>query len=1301
MASPAAAAPDLPQLLAITRAALSALHSPVPPPQAEARAAQDALARVQASLPVPSALAVAAELLAPLRAPPQSPLDPSAGPLILFGFHVIDECVLLPDPWRTITDADRAGLRSLALTVLSTVGAPLARANLPAWTRGKAASLVAALAVREWPQHWPDFVDMLIAAATAHAMHDVACDVLRALSEEVYEFGDRIASSRRQQLSKVMALTLDQTLGFIKASTELCFANGDLPGLLTALRALETLLSWCDMEKALIAAVPSACVTMLSHPAAREAALDALYVFVARKPAGHRIAVASSPATALLRSSLFPALLTYISTSGLVSLVSDSLLPVSAGTFPNLPEFKSDPTTVDVENHAFYVRFVGMMADVGIAHFGPCFLPYSLSGQCTLTDADQRVAFAYIQFMLTSLAHPSLAIRDASVRFFTGAFIPARPVSAESGEPKSKRKGVPLQPVDGSADAADISLSGKALLSAMAIGFIHAGILALVNRPTDPLVHAYLPVDFEGDEEEQAEVSIDLRNRIIGSIGAACTVRPIESLTVGLELMHALLKQITSAVARGQTLLSAPSAKQPTSAWREDLIVPIAAATSSSRNAWTFGMFTPDDDNSSIVGCAEAIVAANEAVMAGASSAGVLVESNTSIFLVLAAVFDNVLTISDQPLLALRVAAFRMFTPLFIRDSSRLQTSLQILVSQAANGDAGSDERYRACVSLAVLCRRIVKRSPQSLHTVRQPLCEFVSRGVGTGSSLSVSEKGSLIEAAVTCILTLDTVSEKARWIETLLQPLLTQVDPTVDWCRKAIASAAALFDFVDGGEISVLTAFFSSLYLLETSTHQIVRAQSYSRNALDLPNSLSSTIAPRTVELSNRIVVLLHAMYNPLKFPAGHEVDSKAQSALLPTSREVAYLLNLEGASSNLNAIQAPEIGVQGLSVDKSVASRSDDVLARFGLTAPDPSYRQTREALKVLRNGAYELIRNGILSGVTQSHQHLGSVLAAVSSDYQHLEPLHLYYLVNRVIRTLLCYQVVSADPSFLKSVSNSGVPGILELVRKNVEAIGATELLSSSNSTLDATREHGRVKLARASADLLCSVLPKQMPTGAARTEAAVNQHLPPTMNPSTPIGDVLWKLLRTICGPEAAKAEGGQPSRTACELVSRMCELAPDDAGSLFADLLVICLQTAVANHGHTNDMSAINAVVSITQRYQDQTKVALTTWIDSVQLASLKDHIVSSFSSILPSGNAAAEEHISSSKLARGKIRRLVDRIAFERGFSVKKSMTVLKLSAALRTVNHERIEARAKADADELQLGEAALDALFGDSEPL
>lgn len=1271
-------------------AALEVLHSS-PADKTSRDQAQETLQHVKDSLS-PTAAIELAELLLQSLLRLEDCRD--VEPLIHFGYHVLDERVLCAESWTSLADTDRLRLRRLAMLLLSAVATKHGRGYFPPWTRQKSAALVAALAIREWPQNWPDFTDCVCNCADLKWVADVVCDIFRKLSEDVYDFGDQIVAARRQELLKALSLSLDQILAFVKSAAELYLESRNLAELKITLHAMEAILKWCDLEKALVSNVPSACLAMLNHPGARDAAFDALFAFSSRKLSGSQASAANQPVTLLMRDILFPAMVDLIRSTSLSSVSALSLAPSSSAVLRDrqLQRFPgtamAENQGIDDDEHRFHVRFVNLLADLGNAHFAACFLPFShLPRELPLNH--QLTATNYAEYMLAALAHPSVAIRDACMRFFTGAFISSGTMKSLDGalmdstehiNSSKRHKGGSLPPAHGSVEAAAGTEFGKQLLARLALGFINSGTVALIKLPGLAVVRSFALVDCDGDEQEQSDTVSDVRNRVINTMAAASVICPEEAIQLAIRRLHEIFGSLMLPPAENGSPVFAVSVEERQ--WRQVGIVP----QPESPYEWSFLAFGMPESHVFAV-CADAATAATEAVVAGLVAARFF-EIRPDMSQLLQRAYTCIMSVDAVELSGLKARALRIFASLFSREEQLFQESLDYLARVAMLDAVESDTKTKACSSIAVLCRRVGKIQPRFLQGIRTPLCEFAAHALSS-ERFSLSDRCQLLESACSCVLTLSDVSEAAAWFETLLEPLLTRAEFLLANNSELLQSPAVLFNFIEGkGNIRV-SEIMTSIYLLQTATHQITRTQSYSAGPIKLPMPLSRSIAPRLIELGARLISVVHAMHNEQKFPLLKEY--RCQSALLPTSSEIVNLLNLDGSLA-LSAIHLPPIYAATGATHWDVCERADDTLARFGLKAPDAKHRETREAIRYLRVGAYELVRNGILSGVTSSPVHLAKVLTSVCSDYHHLEPHHLYYLTDRIIRKLLCFPVVSVDPSFLSSVSASCVPRIIDSISENIEAFGTGQILSSESPVMDLVREHCREKLSQSASDLLVGLFPK-VPSN----NMEVDCGLPPTLNPNTEIGVSLWRLFRVVCGSGVATIEGGHPSRSVCELIARVTEHAPDEACTMFVDLLIPCLQCAVHSYKASLDGAAINSIVSICSRYRDASKSELLRVVakESEEVEEWIEDALGGFFS------GSFDDENNGRRAARQSVRKLAKMIAERTGVILQKKKNVQALPTPLVVRNPARQTAVMIAGDRDDELAEHCLDSLFGAADPL
>lgn len=1292
--------PEQLSILEIIGSSLASYGSSSAPSPTAVRAAETHLEQVKASLSVRDSIVLANALLSPVVNGPTAALDAQQERLTHFGFHLLEVCALVEN-WSTAVDSrDRTKLRQLALGLLVRCSTDTSRALSPRFVRTKVAELIVALAVREWGGLWDDFLVVITALGRDNpGCRDVVCDVFKSLSDEVYEFGDKLSSKRRASLAKSLKDAVNDILLFLSACSEHFFATKDENGLCGALAAFESLLSWCDMGDALRQNVPSACLSMLVHTGrVRSAALEALAVICSRKVAQNASAVAISkdPATVLIRQRVFPGFLEAVKNiPALRRVVSDSMLPGTGSNYfatPGVAEGRSAPEVIDSEDHEFLVRFMYVATELAVTHFGVCFLPFELptssDSQSSITDAERAIAFAFVDLLLCGVSHPSVAVCQKSSRFFAGAFATTKKSatssvrSRKSKNRKSTGKAKAVDPSHGSIEAADATEAGRRLMSTMVFGIVDAAPFALLNHPNDILARHFADIDFEGDEEEKAEAIRQLRSHVVGALSSASAARSVDSLGIALHRFAAILDIATRAGELSpsffETAATLPVVVSTCSAFglaiqgKDEQMYP-----------WVFPPFT-GSDGALVLALLQAVVLTTEPVVAGASSANAF--SVGTLAADFQALFDRVAGMKDPALHDAKVRAFRMFIPLFIADKTRLETALNALVAVISAGGPPTNARFDASQSLAALCRRVCnsenskKKSgePSSLVGIRQPLCSFAA-SVLTASNRSMREKAQLLEAAVTCLLTLGSVDEQTLWLNDLLLPLLEAIDPSQEWFKSSFQSPVSLLGFLERDH-GYRQAFSQAKLLLEAVSHQIVRNASRNTAPISLPNPLSQSVAPLCVDVSVQLITVLHSLYNVTT--VGGLVGGPYPSVLLPSSREVACLLHLTSITF-LNSNSAPEFDVHGVVVDAKKAEQFDDMLRQVGIEPLRADQRRTVESLRLLRCGAYELVRNSLLSGVTQSPDHLGRLVAAISTDYQYLEPIHLYYLVQRVLTTMLSKSVVSADDRFVASLSSSqGLCGILRLFVEQIEGISSSIVSTSNNAALDIAREHGRLSLCCVGLDLLVKAF--------GPLDEEERCCVPKHMENDSDLSLALWKTFKTLCSPLVASADFPS-SRGASILIAKSVVKVRDCFAVHYSNLLVACFQTDVYMFSKDPTESCFTqAVLEVAVRFPSESTEALGLWMQG-EKSDVKSWITAAFIALL----AAPIDK----KKGRSTLRKLVERLSVESGLSSAPKPKIINLPS--KTGLAKRRGSAAQTGDVELVLGDEALDSLFGSGPPL
>ncbi|KAG8461337.1 hypothetical protein KFE25_010524 [Diacronema lutheri] len=183
---------------------LCAVHAPATPAAERLRATQHLEAfKQRAHEHLPELLA----LVAPLRAAQERH----------FAMHTLVE--LVRARWPSLAELRRAELKALALQLVGLLG----EAAEPAFIAGAAVRLVCELAVREWPQRWPELVDELLRAAERSPRHAaLALECMSSLADEVREHTSaRLPDARHAELCK----SLEAVSAHVAARAHACAAD--------------------------------------------------------------------------------------------------------------------------------------------------------------------------------------------------------------------------------------------------------------------------------------------------------------------------------------------------------------------------------------------------------------------------------------------------------------------------------------------------------------------------------------------------------------------------------------------------------------------------------------------------------------------------------------------------------------------------------------------------------------------------------------------------------------------------------------------------------------------------------------------------------------------------------------------------------------------------------------------------------------------------------------------------------------------------------------------------------------------
>ena len=264
------------------------------------------------------------------------------------------------------------------------------------------------------------------------------------------------------------------------------------------------------------------------------------------------------------------------------------------------------------------------------------------------------------------------------------------------------------------------------------------------------------------------------------------------------------------------------------------------------------------------------------------------------------------------------------------------------------------------------------------------------------------------------------------------------------------------------------------------------------------------------------------------------------------------------------------------------------------------------------------------------------------------------------------MLSFPVTSERSSFLTTVSDSQLPAVLSLIRKNIQSCTAGDLTSTSQPTLDVAREHGRRILARAAVDVLVAMFPKE-PTSRStvlqKKQENADTFLPPPLL-HRGLSDALGKLWNVLCTPASDGVERGA-SRIALDLLARAIDVAPESAAPLYLARLPACIDAAVRADGAGPDSAmepAISALLSAFRRWPpDSERIVLNT------LAAQAQQFQAEISECLR--EVAAIEGTTARKLARAKIRDLISKISVQSGVSRRREADVRAPPERLITVD--------------------------------
>lgn len=1272
------------------RKTLSVLNAPTSTPAA-IKEASETLGKVKEALQPPAAIQVAQLLLSSVLSAvsQQTPLRAEDVHQVHFGFHLLEDIILRADvPWASFPDVVRAGVKQIAVALFQRVSEADANGTrlyrFPGLVIEKTVSLLSGVAIREWPQRWPDFVDDLMREPQRA---DLVCRVLRVMSEDIHDYPYLIEDTRRQELIRAMALCLPKTLGFVKGAAEAFHLQKNLDGLTCALETLSAFLSWASLRCVFSAGVPSACFALLRDHQMRGEALSVLSALANRHFTDAQSSLETQEGddskeqevdvTAEFRDIIFSGVLQFVASSSLSSVGAFSLLPLSSAALAPVGQAYAAgqiPAEFDADEHAFCVSFFRMLTDLGCTNFFSTYIHSKRSGTRKLESEAQACALAYVDLMLCAAASSSFSMRHAVLPFFTSSLASIQKHS----------------PTD--------ALFGGNLSRFLTTGYLNASCLALIrfSREYDAVAHQFEAIESDEDDEDELGVRTGSREkfsaRTMGCIAVASKLCPEFACIHALERLTSLLSP--QGTSNGNYSLPPGAFATPR---RLGLIV-----ADGQQHNWKFGTFRVEQKHAWI-SCLRAAGMSSDAMIASAGHSNKL-QDPEKIYEWMSHAFRLTMNISDPALFQMKANLLRIYGPLYSRDPSLMQQCFSTLITQGTDTAGTHQSRFKACFALSVLCKRLGGAGLEALSNYRGPMCDGTA-GIIQSPDYDRLNKELLLEAAISTILVGNDLPVQTEFTEKLFNPILESLSGSK--VQDALKSPKRLYDFVNSGVTADTRGVCEMFELLEFGTHTIVRPIAKSAKVMDMNTVISKSIAAKAVEVAVGLVRSLHGLYNSLAFPLDGPDGSVRQSVLHPTAKEIVHLLNLGAGTGRYMRDHVDDLRKPG--VDEQLGSaerRSSEILDKLGIARPDSKHSRQREALKGLRRSGYEIIRSAILSGVTapSGRNHLVASLEAIASDFAAIEPIHLVMITDKVLNPLFSFQVWSTGAQYLEDVAKSLVVRLLGVIREHLEHAKLGEIVDSGAPLLDVARDSGRKKLARSVAAMISGIYPKVQ----RKTEGDPNEK--PTFVPAifaaSPLGDEVMLLWKTICSPGRSFLDNGA-ARVGFAVIVTALDFAPASSFMFFGPLLEASFLTGVQNSGLSTDSpleATIGAMAAIFRKWPSESEQTVHALLQveagranmAGQEVEWKGWISQCIQQI-----AGADQPVVKSKKHRSLIKEVVKKVAERTGLASPQRAKVKALPEKLMARNPARARQRKRKDDEEVMLTDTALESLFGDGDPM
>eukprot|EP00741_Cyanophora_paradoxa_P001924 tig00000523_g1863.t1 len=418
-----------------------------------------------------------------------------------FGLHALEHVV--KRHWNSFPEQYKTEFKAMCLNLLSSGTGAIDKEKQ--FIKEKASKLTTEVALREWPQRWPDLVDSLVAIANSgERQAEMVFLVLRSLPEEVIALSDSLPEGRRNELMQGFHAVLEKLFPFFYRVLESSFQGyrGAAPGsrersagvalMRAVLSCLLSYLDWIPVSHIFTNNFTAVFCSLMGEPDLRMMCADCMLLLASRD----KVPAQFGPQ--------FQQLFEFCDNA------APSLGIALPGTAPASP-----PTPAGSPEYAFAKRFCQMAAALGQNHVG-------------VLRENKALLDRTVDTQLAVLAHPSLLLSATAVPFFAEALRdPSGPVAQSIREPA--RLAVALQ------------LAAERIQK-----------LPEESHRADN-VQDYAADDFN-DEEELEEFFSAFRTRVADVTKKLATIAPAPAVEFALNRLSGALTAASSHVAAGRRL---------------------------------------------------------------------------------------------------------------------------------------------------------------------------------------------------------------------------------------------------------------------------------------------------------------------------------------------------------------------------------------------------------------------------------------------------------------------------------------------------------------------------------------------------------------------------------------------------------------------------------------------------------------------------------------------------------------------------------------------------------------------------